>query len=263
MKRFWAALQAEPNDVARDFFIMALLTGARRSNVLAMAWQDVDLKAKNWRIPHTKAGGSLTVPLVDHVVTLLKRRKKQAVNGYVFPGEGEAGHYAEPRKAWARILKAAELDDVHIHDLRRTLGTALASTGANMAQSMRVLGHSDQRSLDLPTSRGRPGAAGRERRRRRHPRQGRRQEARGEEASRRGRPGSAMTAIIEWTLQELDLERQRFEAGDGMALLAAIRKCANHNLAMPAWVADAFIERYGSRAYSAVVNIGDRRSAEE
>ena len=53
-----------------------------------------------------------------------------------------------------------------------------------------------------------------------------------------------MTVIIEWTLQELDLERQRFEAGDGMALLAAIRKCANHDLAMPAWVAEAFIERY-------------------
>ena len=142
VKRFWSALQAEENDVARDFFIVALLTGARRTNVLQMAWQDVDLATKEWRIPHTKSGGGLTVPLVAHLVSLLKKRKKAAVNGYVFPGEGRAGHFAEPRKAWERILARAEFADVHIHDLRRTLGTAMASTGANMATSMRMLGHS-------------------------------------------------------------------------------------------------------------------------
>lgn len=51
------------------------------------------------------------------------------------------------------------------------------------------------------------------------------------------------------------LERLRiqFEAGDKMALFAAIRKCANHDLVMPEWVAMAFI-----RGYDAVLNLRAR-----
>lgn len=51
--------------------------------------------------------------------------------------------------------------------------------------------------------------------------------------------------LFQWVaLHQLDALRQQFDAGDGMALLAAVRHCANHDLAMPAWVADAFIQCY-------------------
>lgn len=46
-------------------------------------------------------------------------------------------------------------------------------------------------------------------------------------------------------LQEIEHRlRPQFEAGDRMSLLAAIRKCANHGLVMPAWVAMGFIAGY-------------------
>jgi len=47
----------------------------------------------------------------------------------------------------------------------------------------------------------------------------------------------------------LESERQRFEQGDGMALLAAVRVCANHDMPLPAWASKAYIS-----AFDAVLN---------
>lgn len=50
-------------------------------------------------------------------------------------------------------------------------------------------------------------------------------------------------------LDHLLVERKRFEAGDRMALLAAIRRCACHDLPLPDWASRAYI-----RAYDKVLN---------
>ena len=51
--------------------------------------------------------------------------------------------------------------------------------------------------------------------------------------------------LYQWSaLHGIEKERARFDAGDNMALLAAIRKCANHGLVMPEWVSLAFIRNY-------------------
>lgn len=43
LPRFFKALADEQNDTMRDYFLLSLLTGARRSNVLAMQWSDINL----------------------------------------------------------------------------------------------------------------------------------------------------------------------------------------------------------------------------
>lgn len=43
---------------------------------------------------------------------------------------------------------------------------------------------------------------------------------------------------------QLEGERQRFERGERMALLAAIRICANHDIPLPAWASQAYIRSY-------------------
>jgi len=101
---FFRALKSEPNDCLRDFFLISLLTGARRANVLEMAWKDLDLKEAQWRIPRTKNGDNQLVMLVPEAVAILKKRQADAAGSYVFPGTGETGHLVEPKKAWRRIL---------------------------------------------------------------------------------------------------------------------------------------------------------------
>ena len=149
LARFFQTLELEPNDTARDYFIVSLFTGARRANVLAMRWSDVDLNAGLWRIPMTKNGMQQTLPLVPAVVELLQHRKASTKSLFVFPGSGVTGHLVEPKKAWARICKAAGLEDVRIHDLRRTCGSWQAKTGASLPILGRSLNHQNASTTSI------------------------------------------------------------------------------------------------------------------
>ena len=149
LRRLFAALDEEPNDTTRDFFRVALFTGARRGNLLEMRWADIDLEAATWRIPQTKNGKPQTVALVPAVVDLLVRRRDLArqaksINPYVFPGVGRAGHLTPPTKAWRRICGRAGIADAHIHDLRRTFGSWQAITGASLPIIGKSLNHKNQ-----------------------------------------------------------------------------------------------------------------------
>ena len=143
LPRFFKALAEESNSTVRDYFLISLLTGARRSNVLAMRWSDVLLADGVWRIPETKNGTPQNVTLSPEVIEILAARK--TVEGgcavYVFPSHGKLGHLVEPRKGWLRILERANLGDLRIHDLRRTLGSWQAKTGASLSVIGKSLNH--------------------------------------------------------------------------------------------------------------------------
>jgi integrase len=136
---FFKALSESTNEVMRDFFLLALLTGARRANVSAMRWADIDLVAGVWRIAKTKNGTPQTVTLSPEAVTVLESRKTDGE--FVFPGEGVTKHIVEPKKAWATLLKAAGIENLRIHDLRRTLGSWQARTGASLPIIGKSLNH--------------------------------------------------------------------------------------------------------------------------
>ncbi len=136
---FFKALSESTNEVMRDFFLLALLTGARRANVSAMRWADIDLVAGVWRIAKTKNGTPQTVTLSPEAVTVLESRKSDGE--FVFPGEGKTKHIVEPKKAWATLLKAAGIENLRIHDLRRTLGSWQARTGASLPIIGKSLNH--------------------------------------------------------------------------------------------------------------------------
>lgn len=142
LSRFFQALEQEPNGTARDFFLVALLTGARRANVLAMRWSDLDLNTQTWRIQETKNGTPQTVPLVGPVLEILQERRKKTLSFFVFPGrKSGSGHLEEPKRAWKRICQAAGIDGARIHDLRRTMGSWQAMTGASLPIIGRSLNH--------------------------------------------------------------------------------------------------------------------------
>ena len=147
---FFQALLAEPNEALRDFFLLCLLTGARRGNVQAMRWEDMDLTAGRWRIPETKSGVPVVVPLCDPALAILQNRRK-AANGspWVFPGRGKTGHLIGPKSAWARILKRAGLSDLRPHDLRRSLGSWQAMGGASLPIIGKSLGHTQAATTQI------------------------------------------------------------------------------------------------------------------
>jgi integrase len=137
---FFKSLDEVPNDTLRDFFLIALLTGGRRSNVQAMRWDEIHVARAEWKIPTTKNGEPQTVTLTSEVLAILDiRRGCDPI--WVFPGTGATGHLVEPKKAWAKVLERAEIDDLRIHDLRRTLGSWQAKTGASLLIVGKSLNH--------------------------------------------------------------------------------------------------------------------------
>jgi integrase len=141
VSRFFTALHNHPSEDMRDLFMLALLTGARKMNVAAMRWEDINLSRQEWRIPDTKNNEPHTVPLVPEAITLIKRRKKKQSSDFVFPSDSISGHIVSPKKAWREIMRQADVADLRIHDLRRTLGSWQAVQGASLPIIGKSLGH--------------------------------------------------------------------------------------------------------------------------
>ncbi len=147
LPRFFEALEQEENKTLSDFFMLAILTGARRNNLQCMRWQDLNLEQCTWQIPETKNGSSHLVPLSPEVMAILKGRLFRKDAEWVFPSPtSKSGHLEEPKSAWKRILQRAGLENLRLHDLRRTLGSWQAATGANSYIIGKSLGHKTQQA---------------------------------------------------------------------------------------------------------------------
>jgi integrase len=149
LPRFFQALADEENETMRDYILLSLLTGARQANVLSMQWADIHLERAEWRLRETKNGTPQTVTLSPEAVEILRNRKPAEAARFVFPGSGKHGHLIEPKKGWQRILARAGIADLRIHDLRRTLGSWQAKTGASLAIIGKSLNHKNQNTTAI------------------------------------------------------------------------------------------------------------------
>lgn len=146
-------LRQHRGDVWADYFALMVATGARRSTLSAMRWDQVDLARGIWTVPSTMAKNKIEtgIALTAGAVEILQARRKDVRDEqqWVFPSDkrrnGSAsatGHVVSPEKPLLRFLALAGLpSDVTCHDLRRSVGSLLAARGANAAIIAGALGH--------------------------------------------------------------------------------------------------------------------------
>ncbi len=140
--RLAASLDEVDNPHMRTVFWMLLLTGGRRNEMLEARWEHVDLDRRELFFPDTKNGTDHTVPLSDPAVELLEELPRENGNPYIFPSPRVDGqHIVNINDAWHRIRKRADLDDVWIHDFRRTVASWLAQAGYSMLVIKKLLNH--------------------------------------------------------------------------------------------------------------------------
>jgi len=146
MQKFLTTLQDFRSEPWRDVFFTALLTGARIRNVMAMRWNEINMEAGVWTIPglKTKNSEEMRVPLVPEMVELLEERKRHCVGTWVFPGNKD--HARDYRAPWQHLCEAVGVENLHVHDLRRSVGSWLAAGGASMPIIGKALGHLDAKS---------------------------------------------------------------------------------------------------------------------
>jgi integrase len=143
VQRFLDACRAAPQ-LWGDLFAILLWTGARKSAVLAMRWADLDLPNGVWHISAASAKNkqAAAIPLVEPALEVLRRREQFRDNSpWVFPAASRTGHVAHVAKAWTSLIAAAGLSDLRPHDLRRTVGSWLAASGANAFVIQKALTH--------------------------------------------------------------------------------------------------------------------------
>jgi integrase len=140
LARLTVALAEHRDPQAADIVRVLLFTGARRGEVLAMKWADLDLAAGVWTKPGatTKQKTEHRVPLSAPVRQLLAAIPQ--ASEYVFPGR-LGSHRVEIKGNWAAICEAAKLDGVRIHDLRHSYASILASAGLSLPVIGALLGH--------------------------------------------------------------------------------------------------------------------------
>jgi integrase len=145
ISRLSAALADLHDQGAANAVRLLLLTGARRGELLAAKWSDVDLEAGVWVKPGatTKQKTEHRVPLSAAAVQVLTEMRAQAADDveWIFPARG-GGHRPHINEAWIRLRKAAKLPGTRLHDLRHTFASTLASAGLSLPVIGSLLGHS-------------------------------------------------------------------------------------------------------------------------
>jgi integrase len=152
LARLTAALAAHADKQAADIVRMLLLTGARRGEVLAAKWADIDLSAGTWSKPAhaVKQARAHSAPLSAPARALLSAiREEQArsfphrLPEYVFAGRFGREHRATIKRAWDVILRAAGITSFRVHDLRHSFASHLVSAGHSLPLIGALLGHSN------------------------------------------------------------------------------------------------------------------------
>ena len=131
------------------FFHLAILTAARRGELLAMEWDCLDLAFGIWHKKRTKNGRTHTLALSELACKLLADFPR--VGRYVFVGDPDHNG-SKPNQPWSatsitfwwkKVRRVAGVEDCRIHDLRRTLGAWMTMHGESIRIIQTIMNHSD------------------------------------------------------------------------------------------------------------------------
>lgn len=145
--------------VLRSLVLLAVQTGLRRSEVLALQWRDVDLEAGALSVRRSlvrldrgrhslsepKSGRGRVVQLVTESRDLLLSMREGEPDGGEFVFHRADGTPLRPHtvtQAFRRAAVRAGLDGLRLHDLRHTHASLMLARGVHLKVVSERLGHS-------------------------------------------------------------------------------------------------------------------------
>jgi integrase len=165
-----ALLDTARGDKLEALYVLAIATGLREGELLALKWEDVELEDAVLRVRHTltRTGSRVTlgppqtkqsrrsVGLTERAVEALRAHlsrqleKMERMGSLYRPGglvfANETGGIINPsnlrNRSFKPLLKRAGLPDIRFHDLRHTCATLLLSRNVNPKIVSEMLGHS-------------------------------------------------------------------------------------------------------------------------
>lgn len=134
---------------SRSFLLPAIITLAietamRLGELLALEWDNIDLKNQTALLPMTKNGEARTVPLTKKAVETLQSIPRKLNNPRVFwtwlrPDSFE--------NTWRRMLSQTDIKDLKFHDLRHEACSRLSECGFSIMEVAHISGHKTLQQL--------------------------------------------------------------------------------------------------------------------
>ena len=118
-----------------------LLTGCRRSEVLALPWARLDTKARCIRFAETKSGAQLR-PIGATAAKQMAAQSRHKTSKWIFPADRGDGHFVGLPRVLARLCARAGLKDITVHTLRHSFAAMAAELGFSELTIAGLLGHS-------------------------------------------------------------------------------------------------------------------------
>jgi integrase len=126
---------------------LLMLTGCRKSEILSLRWEWVDIERGCLRLPDSKTGAK-NVPLAIAAMELLNGVSREPDAVFVLPAATGQGHYVGLQKDWEHIRAQADLNGLRLHDLRHSFASFAVAGGHSLFLVGKVLGHKQARTTE-------------------------------------------------------------------------------------------------------------------
>ena len=138
-RRLLNALDTEKDRQAAHVVKLLLFTGARKSEILAARWENIDMKRRILTVPLSKSGKARHIPLSDAALQVLAEIPHKSE--WLLPSNRTDSHIGTIYDAWDRVRERAGLKDVRLHDLRHSFASFLVNSGCSLYEVQKILGH--------------------------------------------------------------------------------------------------------------------------
>ena len=138
-----------------EAILLMLFTGQRKSRVLGITVEQIEDIARFdvikqmtiidhiWHVPGNDIKRPVDLPLNDYAWGIISKRIAMRKSGNLFLWRSKP--MKDCRKTIAAVCRECGIKDLHLHDLRRSLGSWMLSSGASIETVSKTLGHSSIR----------------------------------------------------------------------------------------------------------------------
>lgn len=130
---------AEPH--LKPVLLFALNTGCRKSEILGLTWDRVDLKHGFIHLDKTKSGERRDIPINATLRAVLKKLVRRVDSPLVFYNPETGGRWHDLKRSFGTACRKVKIQDFRFHDLRHTFASQLVMAGVDLTTVSRLLGH--------------------------------------------------------------------------------------------------------------------------
>jgi len=126
----------------KPIVLTALCTAMRRSEILSLKWEQVDLGKKTIHVERTKSGKPRVIPINSVLLDEFSRLKQASGKSeHVFLAPASERPMKDVKTAFKAACRRAGIKGLRFHDLRHHAASKMVEAGIDLVTVSKILGH--------------------------------------------------------------------------------------------------------------------------